>query len=680
LPSRDGSLWLGGQGGVEHFKNAILVPLLPDAIPGLWQHCFELNGAQWIIDARGTLYLRAADGTMKFKESGAEALDCSAYGNLLRNDAGLSVLSEKSIDPLPILPGLTGYGNHYIFTGATRTMGGAIVAAAAGGAFVRSLWKYQGGSWQQLDPSWRGSEITGMRAAPTGEIYFGFRDGTVGLLPLNTTHVQVIGKLSTGSILGFATTKGGLFSYGASGIAVWRQASFTTLLFADSESATFLTGLAESDNGDLWLNGARGIVRVTSGEVAAALRDASHRIVSNDISEGDYTGPAAAVLFSQSVQKDATGKIWFNTLNGIVSVSSDNLNPPEPPPLLIKEVLVNGAPLPLDRKLAPGVNTLNIRYIGVDFSDPAGLSYSYQLKGYDEKWQEVGARTEAVYTHLRAGRYTFAVKARNAFGNWTSPVTLEPFVIEPHFYERRWFLAAAAFLIAGLMWVSVQYRLRVAAVDIRRRSDERADERISIARDLHDTLLQGVQGLLMTFHAATEGVPVNHISRPALEHALTSAEKLIIEGRDRVKGLRGVQVSGDELGNLFQAVAEDLACSERFKLSVFPGSAKTILRDDVAAEIYLVGREALVNAVRHANASRIAMRLRFDPGAFSLECEDNGVGFDPLLFRSQTHQPRWGIPGIRERVEALRGSFSIRSAPSQGTVVLVLIKARSAYL
>jgi hypothetical protein len=111
----------------------------------------------------------------------------------------------------------------------------------------------------------------------------------------------------------------------------------------------------------------------------------------------------------------------------------------------------------LNRTLAPGVKTLNI---GVDFSDPSGLSYSYWLEGYDNAWQDVGARTEAMYTHLRAGRYTFTVRARNAFGDWTSPATLEPFVIQPHLYERRWFIVAAVFLLAGLTWIGVQRLLR----------------------------------------------------------------------------------------------------------------------------------------------------------------------------------------------------------------------------
>ena len=438
-------------------------------------------------------------------------------------------------------------------------------------------------------------------------------------------------------------------------------------------------GMAEAANGDLWLNSRKGIVRIPAGELGAALRDPTHRIFANNISEGDFIGPAATRLFSQSVQVDKKGRIWFDTLTGIVFVRPDIVRPSAPPPIVIKDVRADGAPLPPNRTLPPGLNSLSIRYVGVDFSDPSGLSYSYRLEGYDDAWQNVGARTEAVYTHLRSGRYTFEVEARNAFGEWTPPVILLPFVIKPHFYEERWFLATAVLLLVGLAWVLVQYRLRVAAADIRRRADERADERVTIARDLHDTLLQGVQGLLLTFHAAIEGVPAEHQSRPALERGLTSAEKLIIEGRDRVKGLRGTPISGEELGQLLQAAAEDLSCSQRFQLTITPAVPEVSLRDDVAAELFLVGREALINAVRHAYATSIALRLRFDPNAFSLECEDNGIGFDPLLLLSQQKQGRWGLRGMRERIEGLHGSFHVSGGPEKGTLVRILIKAKYAY-
>jgi len=678
LLAKDGSIWISGLGGIERFQDATLVPLLPNATPGLWDHCLERTGSQWILDPHSSLYLRTPDGTMYLKGTGAQALYCSALGNIVRDNAGLSLLDEERASPLPMLPGLKGYGNHYIFTGATRLADGSIVAAAAGGAIGRSLWRYRDGGWHQLDANQFSPEISGLYAVRQGAVYFGFRDGTIGLLEPGSTHVRLIGKAGTSAVLGFATTKQGLIAYGASGIAVWRQGSFTPLSFADAQSAKMVTGVAESADGDLWLNGAEGIVRVAYSELSAALRNPSHRILSNEISEGDYTGPAAPNLFSRSVEADAKGRLWFNTLNGIVSVASSALRFSEPPPLVIKSVFADGTPLPPNRTLPPGVNSLSIRYIGIDFSDPFGLSYSYRLAGYDNGWQDVGTRTEAVYTHLRAGRYTFVVRARNAFGSWTPPVTLEPFVIQPHFYEKRWFLLASAFLLVALIWLAIQLRLRVAAADIRRRADERADERITIARDLHDTLLQGVQGLLLTFHAAIEGVPVKHEARPALERALTRAEKLIIEGRDRVKGLRGAQISGDELGQLFQAVAEDLACTDRFHLSVSTITAKTILRDRVAAELFLIGRETLVNAVRHAHASHIALRLQFNSRAFILECEDDGVGFDPLP-SSRQQQPRWGIPGMRERIEALRGSLCIRTEIGQGTLVHVSIKAKFAY-
>jgi signal transduction histidine kinase len=677
--AKDGSIWIGGLGGIERFQKAALIPLVPDATPGLWDHCFGRNGRQWIVDPHGSLYLRLRDGTMKPKGSSVQALYCSAFGNLLRNKTGLSVLKEEHARSLPSLPGLKGYGNHYIFTGATSMADGSIVAVAAGGAIGRSLWRFHAGRWSQLDTSRLMSEASGIYATQQNSAYFGFRDGTVGLLDPGATQVRSVDKVGTNAVIGFAPTRWGLVAYGASGLALWRNGYFTVLSFSDPLLAKMVTGLVESAHGDFWLNGSKGIVRVTHEEVSATLQDSSHRMIANQLTEGDFTGPSTPRLFSRTVQADARGDIWFNTLNGIVLVTSCALQPPEPPPIVIKSVLADGKPLPPTRTFPPDLNSLSIRYIGIDFSNPSGLSYSYKLVGYDDGWQDVGSRTEAVYTHLRAGRYTFVVKARNAFGSSTSPVSLEPFVIQPHFYEGPWFLATVVVLLVALIWLAVQLRLRFAAADIRRLADERADERISIARDLHDTLLQGVQGLLLTFHAAIEGVAARHEARPALEHALSRAEKLIIEGRDRVKGLRGAQISGDELGQLLQSVAEDLGCADRFTLSISAGSVKTILQDRVASELFLIGRETLVNATRHAHASHITMRLHFGSRAFSLECEDDGVGFDPLSSNARQHRQAWGIRGMRERIEALHGSLRITSEPGKGALVRVFIKARFAY-
>lgn len=681
FPARDGSLWIGGLGGVEHFQNATLVPLLQNATAGFWEQCSKDKGSQWILSADRTLYERSPDGQMRVRRHGADSLFCSDYGMLASDDdvAGLATLGEAGVSFLPYLPGLKGYGNHYIFTGATTTSGGAIIAAAAGGAVGRSLWEYRSKTWRQLDPGNRNAEISGLAAMPTGEAYLGFRDGTVGILDPEAARVRIIGHAGGKPILGFSRTSKGLIAYGVDGISIVGIGNFRPLLFKETALSAMVTGVAEAADGDLWLNGAKGIVRVPSKEISLSLRDLNHRILANNISEGDFIGPASPNMFAQSAQVGRQGRIWFNTLNGIVSVASDAVRPLAPPPLVIKDILVDGNPLPVNRKLRPGVNTLSIRYIGVDFSDPSGLTYAYKLGGYDNLWQEVGSRTEAVYTHLHAGRYVFSVKARNAFGTWTEPISLEAFVVQPHVYERGWFVALAGLLLAFLSWAAIQLRLRTAAADIRRRADERADERVKIARDLHDTLLQGVQGLLLSFHVAIEGVPLEHESRPSLERALTTAEKLILEGRDRVKGLRQTEISGDELGQLFLAVVEDLGCGDRFHLAIYPTTTeRPHLREDVAAELFLVGREAIVNAVRHSNASQITMRLHFASGAFTLDCEDDGVGFD-IENQEASKQQHWGISGMRERIETLQGTLRIGSKPRRGTLLRVSLKGKYAY-
>ncbi|WP_114210304.1 sensor histidine kinase [Acidisarcina polymorpha] len=680
LQSSDGSIWVGGMGGLERFKTSTLIPLFPHATPGSWEFCPGKNGGQWIIDAHSNLLLRHSDGLIEKKETQVEDLDCSPFGNQLRKSTGLAMLEDDHVTMLPPpFPDKPGLGNHYIFTGSGRTADGSVLAVVAGAALGRYLLRYQHYRWQQLNPGWQGAELSGIYTARSGETYFGDRAGAVGVLDPGAARVRSLGSVGSNAILGFTETRLGLLAYGVSNIAVRTNGSFHQLRFADPNDATMVTGLVEADDGDLWLNCIKGVVRIRAEEFQQALSDPTHRLLTNNIAEGDYTGPTQMNLFSETVHKDANGRIWFDTPNGIVSLVSQDIRPFELPTVTIKDALVDGSPFPQNRSLAPGVNVFSVHYVGVDFSDPSGLSYAYRLDGYDNDWQLVGQRTEAVYTHLRAGRYTFSLKARNAFGNWTRPVSFDTFTVQPHYYERGWFIALVTLLLIALFTLAIRQRLRMAADRIRRNAEERADERITIARDLHDTLLQGIQGLLFSFHVAIEGVPDRHPSRRALERALTSAEKLIVEGRDRVKGLRGQAITGDELSRLLTNVAEDLGSGRLLHLDVIGDPmSNNNLRDSVAAELFLIAREAIVNAVRHAQASRITVRLRFAFSDFTLDCEDDGVGFTPPAAFSN-NQTRWGLPGMQERVAKLPGTLEVRTAPGEGTLVRVTLKARDAY-
>src|SRR5262249_13646698 len=157
---------------------------------------------------------------------------------------------------------------------------------------------------------------------------------------------------------------------------------------------------------------------------------------------------------------------------------------------------------------------------------------------------------------------------------------------------------AAAFLL----WAVFTARIRAIARSVKARSEERADERVRIARELHDTLLQGIQGLLLTFHVASQKLAPEDDSRKILEKALSSADRLVIEGRNRVNSLRAEHLSDTELPGALKAAGEDLNSDGRVDFDVARVGKSTPLKAHVVDEILLVGRELLTNAFRHARA------------------------------------------------------------------------------
>jgi hypothetical protein len=212
---------------------------------------------------------------------------------------------------------------------------------------------------------------------------------------------------------------------------------------------------------------------------------------------------------------------------------SEHLIAPHPPQLAIRSITADGRPPDSKSTFPPEIATLNVRYFAADFANPKNVIYGYQLDGADTSWQDVGSRSEAIYTHLKPGRYVFRVMASNSDGVWTEPVVSEPFTVPPRFYQKGWFAALGILAAVQLLWLAYAIRFRFVSREIRMRAEERADERIRIARELHDTLLQGVQGLLLTFHVAAEKVPADHESKKTLEKALATADQIILEGRNR---------------------------------------------------------------------------------------------------------------------------------------------------
>jgi signal transduction histidine kinase len=230
-----------------------------------------------------------------------------------------------------------------------------------------------------------------------------------------------------------------------------------------------------------------------------------------------------------------------------------------------------------------------------------------------------------------------------------------------------------------LLGALYQLRVRQVARQVRVRMEERLDERERIARDLHDTLLQSVQGLILKFHAGVRQIPSNAPARETMEKALDRADQVLAEGRDRVRDLRRTAVSPGDLPAAFQRVAEEIPQGRKATLkTVVEGSVRE-LHPLVLEESYCIGREALINALTHSSGRLVEVEIAYEPRQFRLRVRDDGHGIDPSILAEGGRADHWGMQGMRERADRIGAELKIWSGQQTGTEVELLVPGATAY-
>lgn len=215
------------------------------------------------------------------------------------------------------------------------------------------------------------------------------------------------------------------------------------------------------------------------------------------------------------------------------------------------------------------------------------------------------------------------------------------------------------------------------------RAEERISERMRVARDLHDTLLQSFQGTLMKLHAVTYMLPDRSDAQTALEIVIDQARQAVIEGRDAVRGLRSSTLPGNDLAQTITQLGDDLAahygnsnCPEvQMQVEGTPRELAPILRDD----IYSISGEAVRNAFLHSGATRVEVEIRYDAQQLRLRVRDNGKGIDPKVLESGTRDGHYGLPGMHERTKLVGGKLTVWSELDAGTQIELAIPASLAY-
>jgi signal transduction histidine kinase len=202
-------------------------------------------------------------------------------------------------------------------------------------------------------------------------------------------------------------------------------------------------------------------------------------------------------------------------------------------------------------------------------------------------------------------------------------------------------------------------------------------ERERIARDIHDTLLQSIQALMLRFQLALDSLPTNEPARRELEAALDRADEVVADGRDRLLDLRRTNGLNDAEETLRDIAARQLAGSNIAVNVDSLGECRPI-NPLVWDEMASIVAEVLFNIAQHSQASKALVMLQYNPGELKLVICDDGIGIDPVVAR-EGRRGHFGIPGMRERAGRVGAGFAITAGREGGTEVTITAQAAIVY-
>jgi signal transduction histidine kinase len=390
----------------------------------------------------------------------------------------------------------------------------------------------------------------------------------------------------------------------------------------------------------------------------------------------DGVQPGLAPFQGAALSPD--GKLWFANESVLQVIDPDHLpRNTVPPPVHVEEVTADRRAFSTSAglKLPALTRDIAIRYTALSFVAPQRVYFRYMLEGQDNTWQEAGTRREAFYTNLAPRSYRFRVIACNNDGLWNETGDSFSFTIEPAYYQTAWFAFLCVAAAVVMLWLLYILRLRQARDQIEQRLCARLEEREQIARELHDTLLQGFQGLMLRFQSVLKMLPANEPVHKAMESVLERADEVLLEGRQSVQGIRK---DGADSAALEEALAEcghELAETYTTDFTVAVVGTPQALGPVIFNEVYRIAREALFNAFQHAHATKIEAELTYgDEGVF-LRIRDNGIGIDPdFLCNGKTGH--WGLSGMRERAQKISAKLNFWSQPGSGTEMELAIPVK----
>ncbi|MBV8552792.1 MAG: hypothetical protein JOY54_15970 [Acidobacteriaceae bacterium] len=436
--------------------------------------------------------------------------------------------------------------------------------------------------------------------------------------------------------------------------------------------------IREDEVGKLWLSTQKGISRFDPKTETFRNYDVSDGLQSNEFSDGCY--------------QSSDGEIFFGGSNGFNAFFPENVRDnPYVPPVVITSFRIFNKPVSIGvqsvlNKAIPYVDSLTLSHRDNVFSfEFAALSYAnshknryrYKLDGFEPGWNEVGSKQRlATYTNLDPGKYVFRVQGSNSDGVWNEQGVSLPILITPPWWNTNWFRAFCAALFVVLLWAAYQLRVRQLHRQFDMTLEARVAERMRIARELHDNLLQTVQGFMLRLQAVIETMPAGAVKNE-LEEALEIGDRAIVEGRQTVQDLRSASTTND-LAQAVGTLGEELASRDSATFRLVVEGPERQLHPIVRDEICSIAREALRNAFIHASANHIEAEITFEERWLHLRIRDNGKGIAPEI-AEQGRAGHYGLVGMRERARQIGSKLLILSGAGTGTEIELSVPGSTAY-
>jgi signal transduction histidine kinase/ligand-binding sensor domain-containing protein len=682
---REGNVWISTNAGLDRLRT---VPLTTVTLPPTLENSFSLavgdKGSIWT--GNGTLPLAnvttSAEITLKEQTRSAIAIRRDYKGSLwIASEGPVYLWHQVGEQLIPI---------HYPNEKTAPVVAVAVDRNSEPWINLRSgqtFHQYRGVWIDESDALAKKAGIVGAMANDAqGNVWIAFENRLIKWDGSSyQTYSYPYGTIGL-SVTGLVIKDDRVWLVGTGGVLLFSRGKYHQLSFVDSLQPGRVSGVLEATDGDLWINGFSGITHVPAAELKQWLAEPNKKLIAEhlDVFDG-LPGLSAESYPEPSVIEASDGRVWFSTAKGIAWLDHSSLIHTRnnlQPPVFVTGVVANGVKYPVLRTILLPKQTQNVEidYTALSLSVPERVSFRYKLDGIDKDWQDAGTRRQAFYTRLPPAQYTFTVMASNNDGVWSTSDARVNFTLPPTFLQTGWFKLACAALIVLALLAAYLLRVRLLTTKIRDRMFQRMSERERIARDLHDTFFQGIQGLFLRFNTGTTMLGHNEPARSIFVEALKESDRVMAEGRELVLDLRADDTRlmdfGHEIAEM-RTLFIDVPSTEYRVVSV--GKLRAI-HPSCRIELLRITQEAVFNSLRHAEANTVEAEISYGDEHLKICIRDDGRGIDESVIREGHLPGHLGLVGMHERARRIGARYTLLSKKNTGTEVVVEVPSRFAYV